>query len=288
MTFSPLPFHPTKLPADQVMVIYHAECIDGFTAAWCFWSQYGFNATYHPGVYNEPPPDVTDKHVFLVDFSYRREVVEMLLTSALSVTLIDHHKSALKDLEDVPYLQYHTSLHASGARLAWDFLYPHEAPPQLLLHVEDRDLWRFSHPNTRFITASLFSYEQTFSVWDDLMNSSPKKVEELSKVGEALERKHQKDARKFAELYVRRAKIGNLEVPIANVPHTYASSVGELLAKGNPFAACYYDAANWRHFSLRSTSEGLDVAKIAFEFGGGGHERAAGFKVPRDHDWAKI
>ena len=35
------------------------------------------------------------------------------------------------------------------------------------------------------------------------------------------------------------------------------------------------------------TDDGLDVSAIAAQYGGGGHARAAGFKVPRDHELAR-
>ena len=80
------------------LVIYHGNCADGFSAAWCFWRKYGDGADYHAGVYQQDPPDVTGRAVFLVDFSYKRAVVESMFQQASSVALIDHHKTAIDDL----------------------------------------------------------------------------------------------------------------------------------------------------------------------------------------------
>ena len=44
------------------MVIYHGNCADGFSAAWCFWRKYGDGADYEAGVYGGDPPDVTGRH----------------------------------------------------------------------------------------------------------------------------------------------------------------------------------------------------------------------------------
>lgn len=33
-------------------MIYHGNCADGFSAAWCFWRKYRDSADYHPGVYS--------------------------------------------------------------------------------------------------------------------------------------------------------------------------------------------------------------------------------------------
>jgi hypothetical protein len=32
-------------------VIYHGNCADGFSAAWCFWRKYGTGADYVAGVF---------------------------------------------------------------------------------------------------------------------------------------------------------------------------------------------------------------------------------------------
>ncbi|MEY5098606.1 MAG: hypothetical protein RJA36_1325, partial [Pseudomonadota bacterium] len=50
----------------------------------------------------------------------------------------------------------------------------------------------------------------------------------------------------------------------------------------------YWDTAEHRQFSLRSRDGGLDVAAICEGFGGGGHRQAAGFRVARDHDLARL
>ena len=60
-----------------------------------------------------------------------------------------------------------------------------------------------------------------------------------------------------------------------------------LMAQGEPFAACYWDTAEGRVFGLRATDDGVDVSDVAKQYGGGGHAKAAGFKVPRSHELAQ-
>jgi oligoribonuclease NrnB/cAMP/cGMP phosphodiesterase (DHH superfamily) len=271
-------------------VIYHANCADGFSAAWCFWRKYGENADYHPGVYGETPPDVLGRDVFLVDFSYKRAIVEMMLeTPAQSVTLIDHHKTALDDLKDVPFLNYFTDLNRSGAMLAWDFLYPDEPPPLLLNHIQDRDLWRFKLPNTREIQAYVFSFDYTFESYDYMMKATGPELLKMTVGGAAIERKHHKDIAELLTLCQRTMVIGGFTVPVACLPYTMVSDAANVMAtKTAPhhFAACYWDTPEHRIFGLRSITGGMDVSEIAKEYGGGGHVHAAGFKVPRDHELA--
>lgn len=266
------------------LIIYHSNCADGFSAAWCFWRRYGSEADYHPGVYQESPPNCTGRDVYLVDFSYKRAVVEAMLMVARKITLIDHHKTAIEDLTPLrDRLDLFCDLERSGATLAWDYLFPGESRPLLLGHVEDRDLWRFRLPHTREIQANVFSYGYTFETWDKLMSAGQTDLLQMTVAGAAIERKHHKDVHELIKVCRRRMVIGDHTVWVASLPYTMTSDAGHLMAQGEPFAACYWDTDATRVFSLRSTEDGLDVSDVAKMFGGGGHKHAAGFAVPRDH-----
>lgn len=275
------------------LIIYHGNCADGFSAAWCFWRKYRDGVDYLAGVYQQEPPDVTGRDVYLVDFSYKRATVEQMLKSANSVTLIDHHKTAIDDLQPLfmqdswtgesKQLAHFTDLNRSGATLAWDYLFPGEDRPLLLGHVEDRDLWRFKLPGTREIQANVFSYEYTFEQWDRLMAADQAELLTMTVAGAAIERKHHKDIAELVKACKRRMVISGHDVPVASLPYTLSSDAGHLMAQGEPFAACYWDTADGRTFSLRSSDTGLDVSEVAKDYGGGGHVKAAGFTVPRNH-----
>lgn len=279
------------------LVIYHGNCADGFSAAWCFWRKFKDDVEYHAGVYQQDPPDVTDRDVYLVDFSYKRPVVEDMLTKAKSVTLIDHHKSAIEDLRPLfaqdswtgepKQLAHFTDLDRSGSTLAWDYLFPGEDRPLLLGHVEDRDLWRFKLPGTREIQAFVFSHDYTFEMWDTLMSADQVELLKMTAAGAAIERKHHKDIAELVGVCKRRMVIAGHDVPVASLPYTMGSDAGHLMAKGEKFSACYWDTVDGRVFGLRSEEGGFDVSEIAKQYGGGGHVRAAGFKVPRDHQLAQ-
>lgn len=262
--------------------IYHGNCADGFGGAWVFKRYADREFDFHAGVYQNDPPDVTGRDVFLVDFSYKRPIVEKILETANSVTLIDHHKTALDDLAPIMgRMRCHCGVDHSGAMLAWQFLCPDTEPPKLLRHIEDRDLWRFALPHTREIQANVFSHPYDFTVWDELM-ASP--VEQLVAEGKAIERKHFKDISELVGVFKHRRTIGGYSVPVSNLPYTLTSDAGHLMADGEPFAACYWDTPDGRVYSLRSTDAGIDVSEIAKQYGGGGHRNASGFRVPFSHE----
>ncbi len=269
------------------LVIYHGNCIDGFCAAWCFWHQYAGEVDFFAGSFGKAPPAHAGRDVYLVDFSYPRAVVEQMLASAHSVTLIDHHHTAIKDLAALPGLQQFIDQARSGATLAWDFLFPDTARPRLLEHVEDRDLWRFALPHTREILAALFSYEFSFALFDDLIAEGDAALQRLRVEGEVLERKRKKDMQQLLAACTRQMQIGGHWVPVANIPWLFASDAAQELAQNAPFAAVYWDSGQGRKFELRSRPDGADVAAIAQSYGGGGHLHAAGFMVSRKHPLAR-
>ena len=268
----------TPLSADKLntLCIYHGNCADGFSGAWVVRRALGTDIDFHAGVYQTPPPDVTARDVVLVDFSYKRPIMERMVVDAKSVLVLDHHKTAADDLKDLDGAEVVFDMERAGSKIAWDYYFPTEAPPPVLLHVEDRDLWRFAMPKTREIQANIFSYPYDFAVWERLMQSDPAV---LAVEGAAIERKHIKDVNELLCVMQRRMVIGGYNVPVANLPYTMVSDAAHKMAEGEAFAGCYWDTPVGRVFGLRSMSDGMDVSEIAKQYGGGGHKNSAGFTL---------
>lgn len=295
------------------LCIYHGNCADGFTAAWAVYRRFGNDWDYHAGVYQSPPPNVTGRDVVLVDFSYKRPVLEEMRRTAASVCVLDHHKTAAEDLApggnflDISQWQNKPdgdryddllfdramdqnegarSVHVlfdmerSGAGIAWDFFHGANTRPTLVNYAEDRDLWRFALPFSREINAFVFAHDYSFDVWESLARQLETRFDTCVDMGAAIEKKHHKDVAELVGALKRRITIGGHEVWAASLPYTLTSDAGHLMATGEPFAACYWDTPEGRVFSLRSTDEGLDVSEIAKQYGGGGHRNASGFRLP--------
>ena len=281
--------------SDKVFCIYHGNCADGFTAAWAVRRALGDGVEFYPGVYQNEPPDVSGRDVVLVDFSYKRPVIEAMAAQARSVCILDHHKSAAEDLlglpepfrwgtgDEWPELCALFDMNRSGAGLTWDYFHPHEGRPHLVNYVEDRDLWRFDLPLSREVNAYVFAHSYTFENWDHLERETRDYmgVQRVADMGGAIEKKHHKDIAELVGVVGREMVIGGLRMPVANLPYTLTSDAGHLMAsKAQGVACCYWDTPEGRVFSLRSTDDGPDVSAIAKGYGGGGHPRAAGFRMP--------
>jgi len=267
----------------DIICIYHANCPDGFTSAWVVWKalKSKHNIEFIPGFYGETPPDVTGKTVFIVDFSYKRSVMEELVKKADRLVHIDHHDSAIKDMKGFAASNFESFYSPdntqSGAMLTWNYFFSDEDVPELVKYVDDNDRWAFKLPNPREIRANLASYEYTFENWDKLESQSLK--DQLSD-GLAISRRFRKDINELLTTNVRRMNIGGYNIPVANVPKQFGSDICSILAKDEPFSAYYFDGPILREFGLRSINGvGIDVSEIAKMYGGGGHKHASGFRV---------
>lgn len=289
--------------------IYHGGCADGFTAAWAVRRALG-DIEFYPAIYGEAPPDVTGRDVIMVDFSYKRPVIDAMAATCRTMLILDHHKTAAADLAgiDQPYVinqgwdkhlesvygAFHKldrdprapfaifDMNRSGALIAWDFFHPHQPRPTLIDYVADRDLWLFEMPFSRQVSAYIYSWPMEFDAWDRMcgkLAGNELDFEDVFLSGGAILRQHAKNVASLIRTTQREMVIGGHTVPVANVPHFMASDAGHSMAEGHPFSATYFDRDGSRVFSLRSREGGADVSMIAAQYGGGGHRNAAGFQA---------
>ena len=71
-------------PNSVNVVIYHADCTDGFGAAYSAWKQLGNRAEYYPCKHGTPPPDVAGKNVVILDFSYGNQITKNMIKDHIS------------------------------------------------------------------------------------------------------------------------------------------------------------------------------------------------------------
>jgi len=286
---------------NKVFVLYHANCRDGFAAAWAAWKRFGDEATYIACGYGQELPEMPDwSSVYIVDFSFPREVLLTLEKRMNKVTVLDHHETAMKDLEGLPQLYdiAHDSdlvlcvtfdMDKSGATLAWEYFHHDKPLPTLIKHIEDRDLWRFNFPETEAFCAYMNTLEKDFKVWDDVAE----RVEHvfgfthICTMGDSV----LSFIKKEVERMCKGCKVVDFERFDLVVNATaFFSEVGHQALEAEPladFSVSYGDnfKAGMTIFSLRSrTGSDIHVGEIASQWGGGGHKHAASFKLPSDHD----
>lgn len=260
-------------PDPPTLVLYHAECADGFGAAWAIWKRYP-EARFLAVKHGEPPPEqLAGERIVIVDFSYPRPILERLAKEAMSLLVLDHHITAEQALADLPYA-YFDQQH-SGAVLAWQWA--HDKPvPWLLQYIQDKDLWRWKLAGSREISAALASYPFEFSLWDSF--NQP----DLEREGRAILRYENELVAKVASQAIL-VRFEGATIPAVHSA-VLTSQIGEQLSAAHPFCVIWHDRNGRRYYSMRSRDDGTDVGSIAASFGGGGHTHAAGFSIPLEPD----
>lgn len=266
-------------------VLYHSHCNDGFTAAYAAHQYFGDDARYLPVQYGQPLPEIPDgADVYILDFSYERETLLALQARTHSLTVLDHHASAERQLSDLPFATFDMS--KSGAVLAWGHFFPGRRVPELFLYVQDRDLWRWALPDSREINAVLQSLPHDFATWKAhhyQLDDEPKVRLPLVEAGAAILRREQQIVEQQAKTArITRDVDGNL-LAMVNAS-ALLSETGDRLCTEYPEIRF---ALLWRldsrtdqvYVSLRSRGD-FDVGAYAQRrYQGGGHPGAAGFEM---------
>src|SRR5437764_10835768 len=97
------------------LVLHHRGCVDGFVSAWvarrAFMEDSKYpggwveDALYVPCGYQEEPPArelYKDRDVFILDFSFSKDVLLEMCRHAKSLVLLDHHGTAEERLAHFP------------------------------------------------------------------------------------------------------------------------------------------------------------------------------------------
>lgn len=278
----------------KILILFHASCMDGFGSAHIARNFFGPDRVeLMPVAYNQPIPDLKDRIVYLLDFSYKPEILYPAALEAKAIVMLDHHIGSWEDWEgkEIPEnMEYRYVADKSGVGITWDFFHPHTPMPSYYTIMQDYDLWDFKFLMTREIMAGMMTYGYTESY--DFDSFDVLKAEIDNQPGDTYTRLI---AEGITALRLRTAMIKGIlqrctkiitfagtKVPLVNIAHEMVSQAGEMLSKDWPFVVMYEDrhAEGVRKYSLRSRKGGgVNVKSIAKLMGGSGHENAAGFTI---------
>lgn len=182
----------------KIAVLRHADA-DGMGAAYAVWKALKDTCEllFISVQYGQAPPvaelaEFNPDKIFIVDFSYNAHTLNTLqIMYTKDITVIDHHKSALPELQAwLPEQSvnpgagsYFFDLERSGCGLTWDLFHldeewvpeehgsdtvqPSAPMPAILQYVQDRDLWKFELENSKEINAYIATMDDDFEQWDN-------------------------------------------------------------------------------------------------------------------------
>lgn len=263
----------------EIVVLYHGGCPDGFGGAYAAWKKFGDAADYIPVKHGKPAPEnLGGKKLYFVDFCYTQEIMDILVPSAMHVTVLDHHLGNKDVVEKMP--EYVFDDKRSGATIAWSYFHSDVPVPALLKYVEDGDLYLFKLPDSRAILSYAYAQLFHFDTWDTLA----KKLENDTERSELIER-GKVYAEHFAILVEQIANKATLvsfegfECYLATAADMFASDVGNRLARLKPPIGIIVNFhGDIMNVSLRSDPS-VDVSVIARKYGGNGHPQASAFRL---------
>ena len=224
--------------------------------------------------------------IYIVDFSFDPEVMELLARNN-RVIWLDHHKSAIeKARRTFPGLQ---RTDVAGCELTWEYLNTAVKPPAAVTLIGSYDSWRWVRESEAVqdnVLAFMAGCEQ-YPLWPD----DPRWARLLSKAFDAhldLLQEGRVIRRYVAEQDLRMCKAA-----------AYMDDDGWLVCNTNRASKTVFDAfikergyqpkgiRTWYRccsgeikVSLRSDDPQVDCSVLASLHGGGGHRGAAGYTLP--------
>lgn len=275
-------------PNEVTVVIYHAKCYDGFCSALCAYL-FNKNIKFYEGIYDGEIPNVENECVLICDFSYKKEIMDKLLQTTKKLVILDHHKSALDELQNIPNENKIFDLDHSGAYLTWQYFFPNQSIPKLIEHVQDNDLWIRKMEYTKEIISYLSSMSFDFVEYQKLL------VDANLNNAINLGKKIMEDNDKYIQIKVKEAQSFFLKIndKYYIIPHvqsyTNKSEIGHTINETIKNIDCcaiysYNKETNKTNFSLRSNDQNMDTTEISLIFGGGGHRNASGFSLTGSHN----
>jgi oligoribonuclease NrnB/cAMP/cGMP phosphodiesterase (DHH superfamily) len=216
-----------------------------------------------------------------------------MIKDAESVLVIDHHKTAEKELKDISDKNKIFDMKKSGAVLTWEYFFPDQQVPLLLLYIQDRDIWIKEMKNTDAVAVALQDMDKDIrkiETWKyylkdsnipELMNKGLSVLQHQKKVLDKLEKSSYLDTWNI----IVDGEFREFKVAVSNSA-TLQSDLGSRLLSESPkfkydadFAAIYYFNGTKTIFSLRSCNHKQDISIIVKLFGGGGHRNAGGCAI---------
>jgi len=266
------------------VLIYHADCPDGFGSRFAFWLKYRDEMDYIPAAHGRSTPEnLEGRDIIFADFSYKPDILLDIRKKAKSLKIIDHHVSAYNsiiDLGKMAYDEYVYDSKRSGASLCWSYLFPDKKVPHFINVIEDRDIWKWNVKDSRSLILYLDSFPYSIEKWQEfLFDFEPEssRYNEILMQGSAIERYKNSTVEVLLKSKHKMVIDGN-EIWAVNSPYL-RDDIGDKLLVGAPFSAVYFMDRDQYRFSLRSSDCGMDVSVIASKLGGGGHRNAAGFTI---------
>lgn len=249
--------------------------------------------------YNKPfPLDIIEpgEEVYIVDYSIEPAEMKSLLDKTSHVTWIDHHISAIEKYKDFDSNIRGVRVNGiAGCVLTWVYLHkmtdrgqgeiiPFDkrmlvSTPLFTELIGDRDVWAWKHKDLTkhfHAGAQIYNTHPQSHDWEIFCNSPWAVIEQ----GEIVERYRKKWHEEIASDFAFPVKFEGHDCIAINQGRTssqlFDSIKEDIKEKFDIYITFVYDGNKYT-YSLYTEKPGINVSQIAIKYGGGGHQKAAGF-----------
>lgn len=292
-------------------VIYHKNCFDGFSSFFLLHHKHliSDDAIIYPDYpYSENiPPNIENKDVIAVDVAYNINIIKSIINKAKSLYFIDHHITIHKDIEQeelhsIPNVTIVYDKTMSGSSLVWKTFYKSTKIPSFIKYIEDYDTGTFKFSITKqFMLALDVNYDldpskNNLLKWEKLFNK--KEIIRLIRAGKFYQEYDHtltsRNKKKYNLMTFPSQKIYDHHKKIFDKPEQYKVAVflgspcpsinsisdKTLLEIDCDFIIFWTYQLDKKKHVITMRSKKTNVADIAKEFGGGGHDFASSFSIP--------
>lgn len=233
---------------------------------------------------------------YMVDVSLPKADMEKL-AGLSELVWIDHHKTAIDELVSVGMRARHTAVGMAACALCWTFFTGGDSLPQAVQWLSRYDVWDRSDPVAWEMLILPFQYgarsltdiyNPLTPVWEDMFSDDAEGDYRVVRVGAAILGFQEQQCLKIARDGAYEREFCNVAREVVlrgvflNTPINNSQSFDGVYdpSKHDIMVAYSWKKDRWR-VSLYTTKDEVQCGIIAKWFGGGGHQKAAGFECDK-------
>ena len=274
---------------EKVVCVYHSRDLDGLASgavvkhrypeAVLLGYDYGIDTEF---IYSAIDKDTT---LFVVDVSFPKDVMLDLISKVFHFVWIDHHISAMKDMEGYSIAGIQ-STKDSACKLAWKYFYGEDTTPPVIDLLSIYDSWKRASVGeqvwnevvmpVQYRMRGLVSHPVQLFPY---LTYKEEDLEEIIDAGKAILNYVKIQNKKDVEGAFERLIDGHRAICMNTV--NFNSMAFEDIwdsRKYDIMVPFRFNGDKWA-FSFYTDKPDVDCSKIAKKFGGGGHMKAAGCTV---------
>ena len=214
-----------------------------------------------------------DERIYIVDFSFKPEVMEKILLKTNEIVWIDHHKTAMEYKYSQP-IRGTRSNQYSGCELTWLWFYPDIEMPWAIKFIGDRDTWTWHYEESAYFNLGLMlkQHQPEDTIWIDLFNN--RYYKSMIKYGKICKIFRDNFCNDYATSYGFETTFEAQKCFAMGLYMFGSEAFGDRIDTYDMLISFEFVGDKW---IVGLYSKKVDVSVICKAYGGGGHTGAGGF-----------